>query len=115
MSDQFDYLADLFEREIRDGAANPVTGEIEFASVLWEQILPLLEEPKAKPEEPIDDERSLEEVLATPYRPVPVISQVPANEEIAKELAERERRDAAGIARRKPFLDQLRWQLRSPS
>ena len=34
-----------------------------------------------------------------------------SDEEIAQELAARERADAEGIARRKPFLDELREKL----
>ena len=39
MVDDFEYLCSLLEREISDGVANPVTGEIEFASHLWQQLL----------------------------------------------------------------------------
>ena len=43
------------------------------------------------------------------------VSGVPSHDLIEKELNQREAEDAAAIALRKPFLDQLRWQLRSPS
>ena len=45
MNDEFEYLATLFERELREGIANPVTGEIEFASVLWRRLLDELDKP----------------------------------------------------------------------
>jgi hypothetical protein len=52
MVDDFEYLCSLLEREISDGVANPVTGEIEFASHLWQQLLKELEENPIKRPEP---------------------------------------------------------------
>lgn len=57
------------------------------------------------------DSRTLEQVLATPcphdnrIENIRRQGKIPAYEEIAEEIAKRERKDAEGIVKRKSFLD----------